>query len=205
MDRLSKMGWLVGRDPGVRPLTEAVGTLPLTLALPAILPGPPPTVAGLQQVGATAVLCVAAESSSKKVAKRAGCDYAKVAFDDSPDAVPPVAAFLDCWRYAQDANAACVRNAVALRLVVNCRSGRHRSPAVAAFLLAAFAGIGLDLAWNLLVGRYAAAEKVPAYMTGATAALATLQAAGAADGGGDGDDDGGRGTGRPTRAPRAGG
>ncbi len=104
--------------------------------------------------------------------------------------------FLAAWAFAQDAHARCLTEATPLRIVVHCRSGKHRSPAVACFLLAAFAGTSIEVSWKMLAASYPAAKLVEPYLAGASAALAQIQAGDAGDGDGDGD---GAVTGRPTR------
>ncbi len=193
---LTRAGWLLGRDSGVRPLQEAYGSQAFARALPTIMPSDRPTAKDLRRLHASHLLCCASELNTQKIATRGGCyAYGKIPLRDAPNTVPPAAYFLAAWTFAQDARARCLAEATPLRIVAHCASGKHRSPAVACFLLAGFSGTSIELSWKMLVASYPAAERVQSYLDAAEKALAQIQAGVA----GDGDAGDGTGTGRPTR------
>ncbi len=73
MTDLTRAGWLLGRDSGIRPRTEGYGSQAFARALPTIMPSDKPTAKDLRRLHATHLLNVAAELSTKQTALKAGC------------------------------------------------------------------------------------------------------------------------------------
>jgi len=175
----------------------------LDRAMPQIIAGPKLRGRDLRRAGVTHVLNVAAEVGGRRAAKKGNARYSKCGMSNNQDAGLPQAELLSAWAFARSALGDPAPPASAprgKRLLVHCRNGTHRSPAVAAFLISCLMGWSLDAAWRHITLNWPGAERVPAYMAACETALTSLRqmaADGAADDDGDSDD---WGTGRPTRS-----
>jgi hypothetical protein len=183
----------------------------LDRAMPQILCGPKLRGKDVRRANVSHILNVAQEVGGRQAAKRGGARYSKAGMSNDQSVGLPRAELLSAWAFARSALGDPMPPGSppkGKRLLVHCQQGTHRSPAVAAFLLACLTGMTLEGAWSLVRTNYPSAERVPVYMQSCQAALDALrQMAVYADADGDGDGDytnQDKGTGRPTRAPRGG-